>query len=208
MSWIWRTVLAALLVGGPAWWFSVGITDAAPDLAGAVTPVRGPAADNINNKDRDELCGSGNPRKQKKCHFNGWDLNTNGNDNDNGVVASSTNAPGDVVTVDGLTVELSRSTDPPAINAPFAVSVKGSGAPIERVWWWAEGPVYQGPFVDDLAFTGTASFDCGGSDPCAWSWPVVTRYLGPYMLHARVRDRTGREVQTDWKFDTVESRRR
>jgi hypothetical protein len=48
------------------------------------------------------------------------------------------------------------------------------------------------------------SHDCGGARPCAWSWPVVVRYLGPYMLHARIRDTAGREVQTDWRFQSTE----
>jgi hypothetical protein len=197
-------VLAALLVGGPAFWFSASDTDASAQFVAAVPAgVYGPLADNINNKDPDEVCGSGNPRKRKKCHYNGWDLNMNGNDNAVTVVASDTTAPGITVTVDGLTVELTRTADPPVLNAPFVVSVKGSGAAIEKVSWWVEGPVPSGPFVDDLAFTGMQNYDCAGQQPCAWSWPVVARYLGPYMLHARVRDTNGREVQTDWKFDTV-----
>lgn len=205
MSVIARMLLAVLLLGGPALWFTATETDAAPHFSPVPTDVRGPLADNINNDDPDELCRSGNPRKRKKCHYNGWDLLLN-NSNDNApvVLASNTTAPGETVTVDGLTVELTRTADPPTINAPFVVSVKGSGAPIERVFWWVEGPVPSGPFADDLAFTGTATYDCAGAQPCAWSWPVVARYLGPYMLHAKVRDTSGREVQTDWKFDTVE----
>ena len=205
MSTIWRMVLAALLVGGPAFWFSATETDAAPQFAAVPTGVYGPLADNINNKDPDEVCGSSNPRKRKKCHYNGWDLNTNGNDNMPVVLASNTTAPGETVTVDGLSVELTRTADPPTLNAPFVVSVKGSGAAIEKVSWWVEGPVPSGPFPDDLAFTGMANYDCAGQQPCAWSWPVVARYLGPYMLHARVRDTSGREVQTDWKFVTVQA---
>ena len=205
MSLIWRMLVAAIVVGGPAIWFPAPATDALAQVERTVTDVRGPAADNINNDDRDELCGSGNPRKQKKCHFNGWDVDTNSNDNGVTVLASDTTAPSDTVTVDGLTVELTRTAEPPTINAPFVVSVKGEGAAIEKVWWWVEGPVQSGPFVDDLAFTGTMTYDCAGSQPCSWSWPVVARYLGPYMLHARVRDTSGREVQTDWKFDTIEA---
>jgi hypothetical protein len=204
LNWFWRLVVALTLVVVPPLWLSATVTDAAPELAGALSGVRAPLSDNVNDNDRDELCGSGNPRKQKKCHFNGWD-NLNGNDNGNQTVqASDSFAPGDIVTVNGLTVELSRTAEPPVVNTPFVVSVKGSGAPIERVSWWVEGPVHQGPFGDDLALTGVANFECGGSQSCAWSWPVVARYLGPYTLHARVRDTAGREVQTDWRFDTVE----
>lgn len=205
MGVIWRTVLATLLVSGPALWFSATETDAAPRFVAVATDVRGPVADNINNDDPDELCGSSNPRKQKKCRYNGWDLNTNGNDNLPVVLASDTTAPSETVTVDGLSVQLTRTAEPPTLNAPFVISVKGDGAAIERVFWWVEGPVQSGPFVDDLALTGTTSYDCAGAQPCAWSWPVVARYLGPYTLHASVRDTAGREVQTAWRFDPVEA---
>jgi hypothetical protein len=63
---IWRTVLAALLVCGPAFWFSATETDAAPQFAAVPTGVYGPLADNINNKDPDEVCGSSNPRKRNE----------------------------------------------------------------------------------------------------------------------------------------------
>lgn len=205
MSWIWRALLAVVLVGGPAIWFPASTTNALGQFDGATTSVRGPVADNINNDDPDELCGSGNPRKRKKCHYNGWDLNVNGNDNGDIMFAADTTAPVRSVTVDGLTVELSRTAEPPVVNAPFVVSVKGDGAAIQHVSWWAVGPVYTGPFVDDLAFTGTMTYDCAGSQPCAWSWPVVARYLGTYTLHAKVRDTAGREVQTDWTFVTIEA---
>lgn len=209
MRMIVRVMLAALLLGVPAFWLPVAETDAAPQFAAVPSDVWGPLADNINNDDPDELCNSGNPRKRKKCIYNGWeshirDGNDNGNDNDVVVMSSSTTIPGLAMTVDGLTVELTRTAETPTINAPFVVGIKGTGAAIAQVSWWVEGPVPSGPFADDLAFTGTATYDCAGAQPCAWSWPVVARYLGPYMLHAKVRDTNGREVQTDWKFDTIE----
>jgi hypothetical protein len=204
VTWIWRAVLAALVVGVPAFWSSTATTDAAAQFVAPSSDVRGPVADNVNDNDPDELCGSSNPRKQKKCHYNGWDLNTNGNDNDVGIVlASDSSMSAGGVTVDGLTVELFRTAEPPVINAPLVVSVKGQGAAIQAVWWWAEGPVPSGPFTDDLAAVGTMNYDCAGAQPCAWSWPVVARYVGPYTVHARVRDTSGREVQMDWKFTSV-----
>ena len=211
MNVIWRAALVAALLGWTAYSFSASTTDAAPQFAAVPTDVRGPASDNINNKDPDELCRSSNPRKRKKCHYNGWEASTNDNVAPAVVMSNTTTtvtaaaAPGNTVTVDGLTVELNRTAEPPTMNAPFVVSVKGDGAAIAQVSWWVEGPVQSGPFVDDLALTGTATYDCAGQQPCAWSWPVVARYLGPYLLHAKVRDTNGREVQTDWRFDTVEA---
>lgn len=204
MHWVWRAIVMVMLVGAPLTWLPASETDAAfqPDKSGVT--VHGPAE--VKKDDPDDLCGSGNPRKQKKCHRNGWDLNRNNNDNDNDddTAAIDPQMAGTPVTVDGLTVEVLRSSESPVINAPMALIVKGDGAAIERVWWWAEGPVYTGPFVDDLAFVGTMTFECSGSQPCAGTWQVVSRYLGSYMLHARIRDTAGREVQTDWKFETVE----
>lgn len=210
MNTIGRALVAAMLLGGLALLFAVPVTDAAPQAADVASAARGPLADNINNDDPDELCGSSNPRKRKKCHYNGWDLRrSRDNGNDNGhtmnLAAVDPSATGARVTVDGLSVELWKSSDTPVVNTPLIIVVKGEGAAIERVWWWAEGPVYTGPFADDLAFVGTQSYECGGAQPCAWTWPVTAKYLGPYMLHARVRDTSGREVQTDWKFETVET---
>ena len=204
MNWLWRALVAVVLVGGPALWLPATATNAAFQPGAPETTVLGPAAG--SKDDPDDTCGNKfNPRKQKKCHFNGWDLNQNGNGNDNGdEVMADLLATGSRVTVDGLSVDLWRSTDRPVMNAPMSLAVTADGAAIERIWCWAEGPVYTGPFGDDLAFVGQMSHDCAGSQPCAWSWPVVTRYTGPYMLHARVRDTAGREVQTDWKFESFE----
>ena len=203
MNWLWRALLAVVLVGGPALWLPAASTDAASQPDVAAIGVQGPAAG--KKDDPDDLCGSGNPRKQKKCHYNGWDLNQNGNDNDSAdSVATDPSATGATVTQDGLSVSLWRSAESPVVNVPMVVAITGDGAAIERVWWWAEGPVYTGPFVDDLAFVGQMNHDCAGVQPCAFSWQVLTRYLGSYMLHARVRDTTGREVQTDWRFTSVD----
>jgi hypothetical protein len=203
MRWLWRAVIAVALVGGPLVWLPAVTTDAASPSDAATISVLGPAAG--KKDDPDDLCGSANPRKQKKCHYNGWDLNENGNDNDDQVLTDVT-ATGAKVTQDGLSVDLWRSTENPVITAPMVIAITADGAAIERVWWWAEGPVFTGPFVDDLAFVGEQSHDCGGTQPCAWSWPVVTRYLGNYLLHAKIRDTAGREVQTDWKFTSIEQR--
>ena len=76
--------------------------------------MRGPA--NGNRDDPDDLCGSGNPRKQKKCHYNGWDIkrNTNDNGNDNNVNQAVT---------DGTSTGRRVSTCPSA-NATFATPAK------------------------------------------------------------------------------------
>lgn len=201
-----RALVAALLLVGPAIWLPVA-TDAST-IAGDVEDAQ--AAFFGKKDDPEDLCGSSNPRKQKKCHFNGWDngnWNKNSNDNRsadswNGVGTDPTLAGGSV-TRDGLTVELWKSADNPSLNAPLMVAVKGDGAQIARVWWWAEGPVYEHRHLDDMAHLGEQSYECGGQQPCAWSWNVFPRDVGTYVLHAKVRDVSGREVQTDWRFGTA-----
>jgi len=205
MNWVLRALIAVVLIGGPVLWLPAATIDAAAPPAVGTTDLLGPAA--AKKDDPDDLCGSGNPRKQKKCHYNGWDLNENGNDNDAAYqVLSDISATGARVSQDGLSVDLWRSTESPVITVPLVIAITADGAAIERIWWWAEGPVFTGPFVDDLAFVGQQVHECVGAQPCAWSWPVVTRYLGNYLLHARIRDTSGREVQTDWKFSSVEKR--
>jgi hypothetical protein len=204
----WRALVAALLVVGPMLWLPVSATDAASMSVGATEDVQATLAKKGDNDEKEELCGSSNPRKQKKCRYNGWDndnWNGNGNDNDDngwngaGTDPSLTGAP---VTQNGLTVELWKSADSPELNAPLMVAVKGDGAQIERVWWWAEGPVFEHRHLDDMAHIGEQSYNCAGAQPCAWSWNVVPRDAGTYVLHARIRDTSGRELQTDWRFST------
>jgi hypothetical protein len=136
--------------------------------------------------------------------------NFSDNDNDADPAPTSTPVPGSTVPNDpnnagaqvtngDLTVDLWRSTDRPVVNTPFQLGVTGSGAPIERVWIWADAPGGNaGPANDDFAWTGERSRDCGGINPCDQSWTLIARNVGYYNIHAKVRDTSGREVQTDW----------
>jgi hypothetical protein len=193
MGWIWRAIIAALLVGGPAFLLPVAVTSAASSVRDAVSEVRGPA----NADDPEDLCGSANPRKQKKCKYNGWDNdNWNGNDNDDAQVA----APDLASSVDGLRVTLWRSTETPVRNAPLMLAVRGEGAPIARVSWTATGPTAENIYGDDLAHLGELWYDCAGVQPCAWSWTVMPRHTGYYSVHARVQDTAGRQTEVVWQF--------
>lgn len=211
----WRALVAVLLVVGPMLWLPVSATDAASmRMSASVDDVQAVRAE---KDDPEDLCGSSNPRKQKKCRYNGWDndnWNGNGNDNDDNAndndsanywngVGTDPWLAGVPVTQDGLTVELWKSADSPAINAPLAVAVKGDGSQISRIWWWAEGPVYENRHGDDMAHLGAQYYECAGVQPCAWSWTVIPRDVGTYVLHARIRDTAGREIQTDWRFATT-----
>ncbi|MCC7369914.1 MAG: hypothetical protein IT306_15910 [Chloroflexi bacterium] len=202
-----RALIVALLIGGSVFWVPTAATIAATPFGDGSSSVRSPAlADNDDNNDDDD----NNEDDDNAADDNGNDNassddngNDNYSDNDNDVSTSpSSDVPTDTSSVGAnvqngdLTIELWRSDERPVYNRSFMIAVKGDGAPIERVWWWAEGPGGNGG--DDLAHIGVQSFDCGGSQPCNPNWTVVARNVGFYNIHARVRDTSGREVQTDW----------
>jgi hypothetical protein len=223
MHWIWRALVAGLLLGGTIIWVPTMATAASTSSA---TAVRAPAGDNHDNDEKDENDnhiendnhvendnqaendnhGEENDNwVENDNHVDNGNLNDNASDNWNDNDSGATGTPvdqgntGAQVNVDGLTVDLWRSTDYPVVNTPFQLAVTGNGAPIERVWIWAEGPSGDaGPAGDDFAVAGELSHNCGGAQPCAQNWQVVARNVGYYNIHARVRDTSGREVQTDW----------
>jgi hypothetical protein len=201
MRGIWRVVIALLLVGAPALWLPTFAVDAAGNAPSSGTTAQ------INNDDPEELCTSGNPRKQKKCRYNGWDNgnwpddNENGNDNDDGVVLTTNTV---ATTPSGLTVELWRSSETPDPNAPLVLVVHGDGASIARVSWWSTGPTADNPTGDDMAHFGEQGYDCGGVQPCEATWTVTPRHNGYYSVYARVRDVTGQEVEAVWRFTAGE----
>ncbi|MCC7368469.1 MAG: hypothetical protein IT306_08605 [Chloroflexi bacterium] len=184
---------ALLLLGAPVLLAPTGIVMAAGDLALQGASVLSPAA-GINNDDPDELCRSGNPRKQKKCRYNGWD-------NDN---AWTTGGGPDARSIgsarSGLTVELWRSNEWPKANSNLTLAVKGDQAPISQVSWRAVGPTADDPAGDDMAHRGEQTYDCAGAVPCAFAWNVVPRYSGYYAVYAKVRDTSGNEAELVWKF--------
>jgi len=191
MQWIWRVGFAALLIAGLALWLPTELANATGVSARPESVTRGPAADD----DDHSICYNGNPRKQKKCHYNGWDLD--------GVappVPTDASATGASISDGGLTIDLWRSTNQPSTNMPFLLALAGNGMPVERIWWWADGPDASAPPNDDLARIGVVSYDCGGATSCAQTWTLVPRNVGRYTVHARVHDTSGREVETVWAF--------
>ena len=207
MSGIWRIVIALLLIGAPALWAPALGADAANDLTFSETALHGPAEDS-KREEAKEMCKSDNPRKLKKCHYNGWD---NGNwrnlpddDNDNEAetttpVALMSTASG----VSGLTVELWRSSDTPASNAPLNLIVKGDGGSVSQISWRSTGPTFDDPVGGDMAHLGELVYDCAGAAPCSSSWTVTPRYGGYYAVYAKVRDTAGNEAEVVWQFTAI-----
>ena len=205
MRGIWRVVVALLLVGAPAFWMPTVDVDAASTRASAGLTAQGPAG--INNDDPEELCKSGNPRKQKKCKYNGWDngnwRNVN-NDNDGDMVAAAPALFSGASTENGLTVQLWRSTDAPTPNFPLTLEVTGDGGAISAVSWRSTGPTADNPTGDDIGNYGELSHDCAGARPCVWTWTVTPRHNGYYSVYAKVRDTSGQEIETVWRFTAGE----
>jgi len=178
---------------------------------------------NANNNDNTSASDNGNDNSSSSDNGNdntSGNNNANNNNNDNSSSSSgggnsgsnptNPSAPtgntgdpsmaGAQVKNGPLTVDLSRTNDHPVVDQPFQITVMGSGAPISELSWWAEGGNSAGPNNDDLAHIGTQTFACNGATNCSQSWNIVPRNVGYYTLHAKVRDTSGNEVQTDWQF--------
>jgi hypothetical protein len=188
MGWVWRALIAALLLGGTVAAVPGIETYAAGSFTSDGSDVLRPAPN--------DNCNSGNPRKQKKCHYNNQDNVSN--------AVYSTDSTGAQVQNGDLTIDLWRSAEKPVANAGFQISVTGNGSPISYIEFWADGP---GGGADDIVAIGRQHQDCGGAQPCTFGAPVVTRSVGWYTLHAIVVDTSGRTAGTDWQFLASENAR-
>jgi hypothetical protein len=139
--------------------------------------VNAPANDN-----EDENCNSGNPRKQKKCHYNQADVNAD-NDNDN---------PGDQAPA--LAIGVSNAD--PKEDQTFTLTLHAWGNEIDQVWWWVPDPFDgddNGNDNEDF-FNQSQTFNCDGNDDCTRSTDLTPRHQGTFTIHAKARDRFGRET--------------
>jgi len=185
--------------------------------------------DDSDNSGSDNSSGNNNNNDNSSGNSNNND-NTSGNSNNNNNDNASTGVSNDPVPPPpppnsgpqpnpndktgahqqngNLAVDLGRTADKPVVNNAFQITVTGSGAPIESVSWWADGGGSNaGPNNDDMAHVGTLSSPCNGANPCSASWMVVPRNVGFYTIHAKVRDTSGNEVQTDWQLLASENAR-
>ncbi|HZO25851.1 MAG TPA: hypothetical protein VFH48_07645 [Chloroflexota bacterium] len=154
-------------------WVATASASSGPMTSGQEA-VNAPAND---NDDQDELCNSGNPRKQKKCHYN----QTNG-DNDND---TSNDFP--------PAVSIGVSNADPNEDDTFTVTLHATGHEIDQVWWWVPD-VFDDNGNENDDFDGEARFfNCDGIDDCTHSSDLTPRNAGTYTIHAKARDRQGRE---------------
>jgi hypothetical protein len=184
MNGMWRALVAGLLLGGMALWLPSTALQAASVPGTDGIAVYAPAASNDNDP-----CLSGNPRKHKKCNFNGGVPNPGGDPSQNG----------------DLKVELWLSANHVAANVPFTITVTGSGTPIDQVWWWTDQASLTPS--DSPTNPGTVVQGCGGTNPCVLAANLIARGPGWYNFHGRVRDTSGREAQQDLPFLVTENSR-
>lgn len=197
MRLFWRVLFAALLLGGISLWFQHAVTAAAARIESDQTVVRAPATrddndnalgeDNDNNDNNDD-----NDNHDNDNHDNDNDSNVQVVDNDNDIPTDASQTGLQVQSGD-LTIDLWLGMDHAVVNKTMGLAVTGSGAEIDRVYWWAVGP---GSGDGNPSSMGVQTHECGGANPCTGSWEITPRSVGLYYVYARVRDTSGREVET------------
>ena len=138
-----------------------------------------PASENDNVY---EDCGTGNPRKDKKCHFNTPNSDNDNGDRNDGAGPIPGNPPGG-------TIEVSNMDPNRGDNIRFTVIA--SGTELDQVWWWVTN--YNNgnntyPVNGEVHYGG-----CGGNNYCQQQVQINAGNPGTFTIHAKSRDRQGRE---------------
>jgi hypothetical protein len=130
------------------------------------------------NDNDDEICDSGNPRKQKKCHYNSADVD-NDNDGDGDVAPS---------------LEVSVSNADPKEGDSFSVTLHAWGNEIDQVWWWVPDVISDNGNDNDSWLADSHVANCDGADDCSRSSELTAQNSGTIYIHSKARDRFGRET--------------
>lgn len=154
-------------------WVTTANASAVPISAGQGSAYA-PAND---NESQAELCNSGNPRKQKKCHYNA----TNG-DNDNDGTAN-------VPPVLGISV----SNADPTEDETFTLTLHAWGGELDQIWWWASDVEHDNGNDNEELVGVVHAFGCDGTNECVHTSDLTPRHPGTIMIHAKARDRRGLE---------------
>ena len=143
-------------------------------LASGQETVNAPLND---NESQEELCNSGNPRKQKKCNFNradGLDDNDNADDPPPFLTAAVSNAD-------------------PEEDETIALTLHAWGTEITEVWWWVPDESDDNG-NDNEEFVNVAHVQsCDSQDDCWRLSELTPRHEGVFRIHAKARDSRGRE---------------
>jgi hypothetical protein len=155
-------------------WVTTASASAVPRSAGQESAYA-PAND---NESQAELCNSGNPRKQKKCHYNA----TTGDNDNNGMMY--------VPPVLGISV----SNADPQEGETFTLTLHAWGGELDQVWWWASDVAADDNGNDNEEFVGVVhAFGCDGTSECVHTSELTPQHPGTIMIHAKARDRQGIE---------------
>ncbi len=153
-------------------WVATASAQTGPTTVG-LEAVNAPANDND-----DDPCNSGNPRKQKKCHFNQSNV-ANDNDDPNDLPPS-------------LTAEVNNAD--PEEDDTITLTLHAWGNAIDQVWWWVPDAFDADNGNDNEEFVNVAHVQsCDGADDCTRTSDLTPRHEGTFLIHAKARDRFGRE---------------
>jgi hypothetical protein len=166
-------------------WVSTANASTAPTTPGADTAM---AVANQNDNQYED-CGTGNPRKDKKCNYN-----MPNNDNDNVDTPGSGPVPGNPP---GGTIEV--STFDPNRGDDISFMVIASGTELEHIQWWVTN--YNNRNSDNDNDSGTFLVNgqmyyvaCDGNNYCQQRFEIDAGNPGTFTIHAKARDRQGREA--------------
>jgi len=145
---------------------------------------------NQDNDNQDEDCNTGNPRKDKKCNYNAPNADNDNADND-GVVNPP--VPGNPP---GGTIEVSNMD--PRRGETIRFTVIASGTELDQIWWWVTTytPRNNGNDNGDSGnlVNGEAHYGgCDGNNYCQQQVEINAGNPGTFTIHAKSRDRQGRE---------------
>jgi len=142
--------------------------------------VNSPADDNDNVSSE---CHSGNPRKEKKCHY---DEANNGNGNDNSGV--DTGGGANQQPTGGITV----SSATPGNNQTISFTVNAAGDRLDQISWWVTGfNANDNDNDSSIANNETHSHGCGGQSTCSLTDSIPTGEPGVLTIHAVAREHDG-----------------
>jgi len=156
-------------------WVTTANASASP--ADAATAVNGPLNDND-----DDACSSGDPRKQKRCHYNQPDF-TDDNDND---------------TADAAPVlYISVSNADPGDGDTFTLTLRAVGQDVDQVWWWASDVALNddngNDNGDDSGLASAHFLGCDGNEDCTVTAEITVNNASTITIYAKARDSAGRE---------------
>jgi hypothetical protein len=144
--------------------------------------VNGPAADNDNLSSE---CDTGNPRKDKRCHYDSPNFDDNDNSVDTGGGVDTTQPPFGRILV---------SNADPNEGDTIGFNVIASGYQLTEISWWVSGYPSDDNDNDSGFLDGeTHTAGCDGNNSCNQYNEITPHNRGTFTIHGKARDSQGRE---------------